>query len=836
MGNEKFGAITDQKVPSVYIKEHVRNLINQYSNVEILEGIQAPFLVWDQKFNLIAFNNQLLKIFRMVDHNESIDQLFSSCGEHLKNQMLNHLIEVVKTQSVSSYQTFHTTNGQIVQTKLHSFSIQIHDKDEVILTILDEMQKENTYSIEHFNDDFITRCDQGLGIFEYDVLNDKWSLSNCTYELLGITKEELTQSFTSETFLSTVHSDDLENIKTAIGNIHTEKKPQFLHFRVKKKNGMERILQLQLIPHLDKNDQLVKITGAIADVTKIVNTEKRLKEKENMLQSIFHHLDIALWSFDVRKNQLIYCSDAVEKIFGISKSYFEREGNNWKTFIHPEDFDKVMFDLSRLRNGNCIRTEFRIINTSDQTRWLSIQIAPILNEKNELEQVTGFITDITNKKEYEINLHNLKRIDPITFLPNRMAFNETVERLVTKQNANSQMFAVYCLDLDEFKRINDTLGHIVGDQVLNITAKRIKKVIGNKGVVYRTGGDEFIVLLQTGQKRRNYLRIAQLIIEEIEKPILINQEEVFISSSIGISLYPKHGKSSEELLLKGKAALYKAKGLGKGNYQLYSANIPLTTYHVFQIEKDLRYALKYNEFTIVYQPKIHTKTKEIAGFEALIRWHHSKKGLIMPNKFISIAEESGLITTIDDWMFKEVCKQLKEWQEKGIQVVPVSINISPKRLIKENFYEFITQTMEQNGISPDLIVLEVTERSLLQDEEQVLHFIKNIKKLGIKIALDDFGIGYSAINYLKKFPIDLLKIDRSFIANIDKDQVDLAITKTLIDLAHALGMKVVAEGVETYTQYSILNDLQCDEIQGFLFGKPISSGKITTFFFNRQLP
>lgn len=419
--------------------------------------------------------------------------------------------------------------------------------------------------------------------------------------------------------------------------------------------------------------------------------------------------------------------------------------------------------------------------------------------------------------------------DELTNLPNRRLFDEKVNNAIRDHtNVKDKMLGVMALDLDRFKLINDTLGHSIGDLLIQNAAQRLKSCLRETDTASRQGGDEFTILVNNVSEYEA-AKIAERILEKLSKPYFIKGHEIFTTVSIGISLYPIDGQHSDDLLRKAEVAMYQAKKEGKNNYQFYDAKFDQMTYDRLELETELRKALEKNEFTLHYQPIINLSTNKISGVEALIRWPHPKLGYVSPNRFIPIAEETGMIVPIGEWVLETACRQLKQMQADGISMV--SINISFRQFYEPNLVLIVKQIIKETGINPQNVTIEITE-SMTMDIETASAIITELKQLGVKISIDDFGTGYSSLSYLKKFPIDYLKIDQSFIRDINKSKYDKNIATTIIMMARNLGVQVIAEGVETIEQLEFLRHHRCNEAQGYLFSKPLSAEQLKRFLEN----
>ncbi|SER99469.1 bifunctional diguanylate cyclase/phosphodiesterase [Psychrobacillus sp. OK032] len=438
----------------------------------------------------------------------------------------------------------------------------------------------------------------------------------------------------------------------------------------------------------------------------------------------------------------------------------------------------------------------------------------------------GIAKDITDHMEaVKLNTY-LANYDSLTGLPNRRLFQEKLEQAIIVGNTLNQKVAVMYLDLDRFKYINDTLGHTLGDQLLIQIANRLNYCLVENAVIARLGGDEFGVLLTNFYTQQAKER-SKSIIESLDEPFLVENYNLFVTTSIGISIYPHDGEDSLTLMKNADSALYKAKELGKNNFQVFSSSLNAQTYKIFSLESSLRKAIELGQFELYYQPKICPSTYEIVGAEALIRWNHPEWGLVSPDEFIPLAEETGLHIEIGAWVKRTACTQNKSWQEAGLPKVPVSINLSANRFLEKSLITNVIEILEETKLESQYLEIEITESSLLENEKVVFSVLEELKSLGIKVSLDDFGTGYSSLSSLKRFKglIEVLKIDRTFINDLTpKDTADSNfITKMIIQLSQQLNMKVVAEGVETVEQLKVLSNYNCDLIQGYLFSKPVSA-------------
>jgi diguanylate cyclase (GGDEF)-like protein/PAS domain S-box-containing protein len=441
----------------------------------------------------------------------------------------------------------------------------------------------------------------------------------------------------------------------------------------------------------------------------------------------------------------------------------------------------------------------------------------------------GQFRDITDRYLIEEKYNYLAYHDDLTSLPNRRYIQKEIESLIQSNKAGDETkLAILFLDLDRFKVINDTFGHSNGDILLAEVTKRLKGCLGGNDQLARMGGDEFIFLLKDFENEDYVIEIAERVLEQFKYPFTVNSNDFHTTVSIGIAIYGNNDITLEEFMVYADNAMYKAKSQGKNRYVVYTSDMLHNSIEELMLETDLRKALENNEFILHYQPQVCNNLGKILGVEALIRWNHPRLGLIYPDKFIKLSEETGLITQIGEWVIQQACIQNKKWQDSGMEPIKIAVNLSTQQFFKLNLVYFVKKVLEQTGLAPEYLVLEITE-SMAMDFDYSLNVLRQLKDIGICISIDDFGTGYSSLSYLKKFPIDYLKIDRSFVRDIMEDDNDVNIVKAIITLAHNLRLEVIAEGVETKGQLDFLKKHKCDKIQGYLFSKPIPAEQFEQF-------
>jgi len=456
--------------------------------------------------------------------------------------------------------------------------------------------------------------------------------------------------------------------------------------------------------------------------------------------------------------------------------------------------------------------------------------------------VLAIVRDITERKTAEAEIYNLAYYDELTELPNRELFSQSLQRTIERARQDDKKFAVLFVDLDRFKRINDTLGHSIGDQLLKDVARRLAKCIRSTDSVAhihrdaaetirlaRLGGDEFVLKLYGIDNENTVAAIAKRIINELTPPFTCGGHQFVVTPSIGIALYPQDGRTSEQLLMNADSAMYSAKNLGRNNFKFYSETMRTKSLHRLDLENQIRTAIDLEQFSLHFQPKVDAHSCRLVGAEALLRWQHPTRGAIAPGDFIPIAEETGLIIPLGQWVLREACRQVRAWTDTAVGAVPVSVNISSHQFRDGRLADDVGAAIAAAGIRPGFLELEITESVLMQELETTLVELETLKKAGVSLSIDDFGTGYSSLSYLKRFPIDTIKIDRSFVEELHRDADDAAICAAILAMSAKLGLRVVAEGVETREQLEFLRRHGCNHIQGYIFGRPQSASEFMAF-------
>lgn len=601
---------------------------------------------------------------------------------------------------------------------------------------------------------------------------------------------------------------------------------------IKKKAPDGRVTYTNTIgqPFFDKAGNFKGYRGIGKNVTEQKRAEEILRESEERFRSLTGLSSDWYWEQDEN-----YCFTAISEIIS------EKIGADPADLIGKKRWDFPTLNMSDKDWAEHIaildtrqpfyNLELKKVSPTGKIVYNSVSGEPIFDTRGNFKGYRGIGKNITERKLAEERIHYLAFHDELTSLPNRTMFTQRAEHAITKAKRNSDtMVSILFIDLDRFKVINDTLGHSTGDYLLQEIAKRLTNTLRESDTVARLGGDEFIVLLEAINDPKYTASIARKILTNIIQPIVISGQEYQITASIGISNYPNDGQDGETLMKNADIAMYLAKEHGKNNYQFYSAQMNVHSFERLALESNLRRALENEELELHYQPKLDILTNKITGMEALIRWKHPYLGMILPEQFISIAEETGLIIPIGKWVLKTACAQTITWQQQGYNEIKIAVNLSPRQFNDENLVNDIASVLQETSMPSYLLELEITESMVMYNITKAIKLITELKTMGINIAIDDFGTGYSSLAVLKQFPIDTLKIDRSFVKNIPNDAEEVAITDAIISMGKALNLKIVAEGVEKEEQLHFLRGRTCDEIQGFYFSKPLPADECIALF------
>ncbi len=656
-----------------------------------------------------------------------------------------------------------------------------------------------------------------IGNWEWDLATNGSWWSDELYRILEENPETYEAKF--ENFIAKVHPDDRpaliaaqkQDLATA-SFVPTESRLVFPGGREKR---IEQVVQARM----DSEGQPVAIVGIVHDITERRALESKLRESEARYASTVELAAVGI-AHVAADGRFIWCNSRFREMLGYDNN--ELLERTIRDVSHPDDVHLTDGERSRMHEGaiDTLTVEKRYVRKDGKTIWVRITGAPRRAADETLLYDVAIVEDITVRKVAEEKVQYLATHDELTGLPNRTLFGELLHRAIEAAKGSERRCAVLFIDLDRFKIVNDSLGHEAGDLLLKEVAARLRQCVRGSDVVGRLGGDEFVVLLERIQSIDSAAETARRVLSSLHTPVRILGHECRVTGSVGIATYPNDARDAATLMKHADMAMYRAKEEGKNTYQFFSADMsPMSVEHL-ELEVRLAQALQRSEFSLQYQPRVDIATGRILGAEALLRWWNPDLGTVSPAQFIPLAEDTGLIVAIGKWVLRTACEQNVAWQARGLPRLVMSVNLSPRQFKEPTLLSDIAAVLAETGMAPELLELEITESMIMQHVDIAAEKAAAMKKLGIGLAIDDFGTGYSSLSQLKLFPIDTLKIDRAFVRDIPDSDDDTAITKAVITLGKALGVRVVAEGVETSAQYQFLRDNGCDEMQGFYFSKP----------------
>ncbi|GIZ53103.1 putative bifunctional diguanylate cyclase/phosphodiesterase [Noviherbaspirillum aridicola] len=653
-------------------------------------------------------------------------------------------------------------------------------------------------------------------------IDENWTMEFLSGGCLALTGHDA-EAFLRErvNYERLTHADDRVRVRDEIFAALEAGRRFRVEYRIVREDGAVRWVEEHGVGVRDRQGGYVALEGFVQDVTQRKEAEQALHEAERRYRSIFENAVEGIFQSTPDKGYLAV-NPALARMYG---------------YASPEEMVATLRDIDQqlyVETGR--RAEFlrqmseygKVVNFESQVRrhdgsviWISENARVVRDAAGTVQCYEGTVVDISERKVYEARIRHQATHDALTGLPNRNLLYDRLQQAIENARRNGEIAAVAFIDLDQFKFINDSLGHQVGDELLKVVAERLKSCVRAADTVARQGGDEFVLVLPHQAGCEAVADTVRRIIAVVAEPWAVNGIQLQVTCSVGISMYPDDGQDADALLRNADSAMYKAKELGRNSFEYFSAEMNAHATERLETLNSLRHALANDEFVLHYQPKVRMASGGVVGAEALLRWRHPQRGMVPPAHFIGLAEESGMIIEIGEWVLRTACAQNVAWQRAGLAPIPISVNLSPRQLARGDVVEVVRKALAASGLPPHCLELEITETVVMRDVDKSLETLRQLKELGVCIAIDDFGTGYSSLNYLKRFPVDTLKIDRSFVNDIAVDQDDAAIAKAIISLGHILNLKVVAEGVENEDQRRFLHENGCDDVQGFHFGRPM---------------
>ncbi|MDQ9170379.1 EAL domain-containing protein [Oxalobacteraceae bacterium R-40] len=670
-----------------------------------------------------------------------------------------------------------------------------------------------------------------VGISHLSLPKLHFMRNNRTFiQMLGYSTEELAQLTPDDV----THPADIPLCHQMHRELLSGERPWFRMEKRMLRKGGEIIRVRETSSPVRNNDGSIQwIITLSEDITTAWETEGRLHKTQERLQLATEISQLGFWEWDVTTGET-YFSPELKRQLGYGDDGFENLYEEFINHLHPEDREKIEEEINRFiaKPWPNYSAEFRMRHEDGSYRWIWAKAVPHYDQQGKVVHLVSTHLDVTERKQTEEKMRHMAQHDALTGLANRTLIYELAPQYIAYAKRNEQKMAVLFFDLDRFKPINDTYGHQVGDRMLQEVANRLKNSVREEDVVGRIGGDEFVALLTGIRNQKDIGRAAMQLLENLRKPYVIGDVQLDTSPSIGISLYPNDGKTIDELIRNADAAMYHAKESGRNRFEFFSEKIQSNMQQTLTTEQRMRHGLNHGEFELLYQPIIKTSDGQLAAVEALLRWNQPFPQNMGPAQFIPIAETSGLINSLGDWVIQEACRQHEAWKEEGLPAIRIAINVSAVQFRSKDFIDRLTAMIFESGIDPSFLEIELTESTVMKQMDETFQQLRRLKEIGVNLSLDDFGTGYSSLSYLSMLPIDKIKIDRSFIHDVEHNRRSLAIAETVITLGKKIGVEVVAEGIETNDALEILRDRECDLGQGFELSRPLAASEIAKWFKN----
>lgn len=667
-----------------------------------------------------------------------------------------------------------------------------------------------------------------LGSWEWDIVQGDLHWSDGIYRIFGLSPEGFGATYA--TFLQRVHPDDRTRVQQAVKEALEHGRPYGIDHRIVRPDGSERVVQERGEVTYDADGNAVRMVGTVQDITDQKLAELRLHQAAKVFENTSE--GVMITDADQR---IMAVNQAFTRITGYGEDEVRgREPAILRSGRHDDDYYRRMW--AAIQTSGRWQGEIwnRRKDGADYPEWLNISV--VRDDAGAIINYIGVFADITSIKEAQDKLEYTAHHDALTGLPNRVLFRDRLEQALAMSRRNGGGVAVLFVDLDRFKVINDTLGHEAGDLLLQEVARRLISCMREEDTVARMGGDEFVVIQKGVVQPEDAALLATRMLAEINRPFSLAGHEIMTSLSIGISLYPQDGEDVSALLKNADAAMYRAKEKGRNGYQYYSNEMTAAGIERLELESDLRQALQRDELRVHYQPQVDLATGRIVGAEALVRWQHASRGMIPPSVFIPMAEDSGMIGQIGEWVLNTACTDAKAWQTAGLPGLRMAVNVSGRQVGIDHMVDKVAAALKNSGLAPQFLEIEVTESVVMQDASRAISTLNALRDMGVTLAIDDFGTGYSSLSYLKRFPLNKLKIDKSFIDGMVDDPDDAAIVMAIIAMAQSLRHTVIAEGVETEAQAERLRAYGCDEMQGYLFSRPLPGDQFVELLRNAPAP
>jgi len=816
------GDNSEFKETLVFTKEHIftQGAVGVTLNSKHLNVHEDYSFNWHPIGNEIESETLPLQIIAPVSGFFTYGEFFTSNKKELFNQTMT-LLSLSESDSISKT----TLEANFKEIDIHSPSMDALTHLLNITSKEAEEQREILKESNKLNQELKDRIEMALSgsktsVLDWDFTNNSIYISPSWKKMLGYDDKELPNALSS--WADRVYRDDQKKILSLLRKHQNDKIRYFEStHRLKHKDGhwVWVLGRAQII--YNENGKKVRMVGTHTDITE----EKELQLKYFYQSQMIEQINDSITTTDLQGN-IVSWNSGSEKTFGYSAS--EAIGKSISMLYREEDIPTLKGYIPALMEKGILNADLYLVKKSKELIPIAFSLTLLRDQSGKPIGIVGVNKDITKRKKAEDELSEQRSIlyhqahhDALTGLPNRVLFLDRLEQGVIKAKRHSEGLALFFIDLDKFKHINDSLGHDTGDSVLKIVSKRLENIVRKEDTVARLSGDEFTIIIEELKNPQDISTIAEKILKTLQEPIHIENHQLYVSGSLGISMYPEDATDAQNLLKYADTAMYKAKEEGRNNFQFYSSDMTEFAMKRIAMKTSLRQAIDEKEFIIYYQPQVNSCSDELVGMEALIRWKHPTMGLLTPDQFIPLSEETGMIIEVDRWVMRTSMIQISHWYKEGLNPGVLGLNLSVNQLESNDFIHLIKESIEAYDFKPEWLELEITEGQMMTKTEEVISKLRELDDLGVSISIDDFGTGYSSLSLLKRLPIHKLKIDQSFIQDIPADEEDIAIVHAIIALAESLNLDLVAEGVETFEQKEFLVNNGCINMQGYYFSRPV---------------
>lgn len=807
----------------------------QYAS-DLFEAAPDAVLVINDEGKIVKANVQAEKLlgyqreeFTSLKVEDLVPASFRSEHRHIRQDAFSD----AKARPLSSEVEFSaiTKSGEAVPVDITlSYSLQPEGK-LAIATVRDVSERRKAEHDLKYNQLMLNKAQEisRVGSWDWNLKSNKLEWSDEVYRILGYEPQELKADY--DTFLARLHPEDRESVVNAVNEALIMGKKYDIEHRVVRPDGVERTVHEQGEVLHGNDSKPLRMIGTVQDITELKKSQFDLRLADNVFKNSMEAILVS-----DKDNRILRVNGAFIGITGFMPADVigKRPQEVLSSGKHDKEFYKQLW--ATLLSTGYWEGEIWDRRKSGEIFPARHNISVVKNENDEIVQHISIFNDITHEKRAKERIETLAHYDQLTRLPNRMLFNDRLEHAIQRATRDPHQVGLMFIDLDRFKNVNDTLGHHAGDRLLQIVAERLKECVREEDTVARLGGDEFTIILEKLTNAEDAAVVADKILKSITKKMNLDGHDVVVGGSIGVSVFPDDGDDAESILKNADIAMYRAKEQGRNQYQFYTSALAKAAEGRFHIERELHAALENQELVLHYQPQVNAAQGRMTGMEALLRWHHPDKGVIPPLDFIPLAEETGLILPISNWVLLTACRQARNWHDVYKEPFKMAVNVSAYQMTHGDIVAEVDKALTDTGLSAQYLELEITESFLMENPQEGLAKLSQLRRMGVTLAIDDFGTGYSSLSYLKNLDVDRFKIDRSFVMDVPGKGDDEAIVETIVAMSKTLGLKVIAEGVEQQEQVEFLFKRGCADIQGYYYSKPLTANELEKLFGRQWQP